>query len=250
MSRVFSARVRVFVLVLSGVALSVSCDERKGADKPAAPAAAPDAGAASEANTATDAVSATGIDTASAAASDADTGGRGDSAAQPDRAILAQELRDRAQDALHQRDGAGCLRDLDRADAVDPPPAGQTRMAFTRGACLLLIGQCDVGTAQLIQYFVENVGKSRSVARAEADKSYLLLCPTSIGPWYERFVRLDFQSGEAFQKDDAAWCKTMLVDLDRAVADAGAAIDKESRGRARRARRLLRQCSKAAAPAP
>lgn len=157
-------------------------------------------------------------------------------------------LGDRAHALRRERDGPGCLRVLDEIAAAsgattrDGGDEKRDSMAWTRAVCELLAGRCEEGHARLVTYHVEQAGKTRRQARNEANQQVLRWCPTSIGHWAERFHRLDFQSGEAWQRKDGDWCRVQLTDLERALGDAGKDIDQESRGRARRARRLLRQC--------
>lgn len=120
-------------------------------------------------------------------------------------------------------------------------------MGWTRAACQILAGQCDEGGRAMMHYYTANAGMPREQAEARGREAVLLMCPTHIGPWSERLHRIDFQSGEAWKRKAVLWCKTQLADLDEAEAEAGRNLDQQSRGRARRSRRLLRQCVAAAA---
>ena len=174
-----------------------------------------------------------------------------DAGAPPDLRALG----DRAHALRRNRDGPGCLRVLDQiaaatGDSTDLARNADKNMSWTRAVCEILAGSCDEGHEQLVRYYVEQAGKTERQARSEADQLVLRSCPTHIGHWKDRFHRLDFQSGEAWQRKDGDWCQVQLTDLENALAEAGRAIDQESRGRARRARRLLRQCVTQAGKSP
>ena len=157
-----------------------------------------------------------------------------------DPAIRASALRRRADELRKKRDGAGCLRALDAAHELTAGADGARRMTYTRAACEILAGQCDEGTEHLGEYLAATMPEAQALDKAR--EMALILCPTDRGPWRRRFRRLDFQSGEAWQKKDRAWCETLKRDLAQARADAGKAIDQEARGRARRAGYLVRKC--------
>jgi hypothetical protein len=66
--------------------------------------------------------------------------------------LTAGELAGRASAALHHRDGAACIRDLDAHDRLDPNPQESSRepgspWAIVRASCMMLNGDCDGGKA-------------------------------------------------------------------------------------------------------
>jgi len=77
--------------------------------------------------------------------------------ASTDREREAQEHASAAQAKLIAGDGRGCLRELDTRDRLDPRPSllstnPKGSFASTRGACLMLSGQCDAGKAVMRKY--------------------------------------------------------------------------------------------------
>lgn len=72
----------------------------------------------------------------------------------------AAKLRDAAEDKGDAGDGAGCLADLDRADAIDRSDEGKADSLMLRGLCTMVAGDCKQGEVLLRE----------AVALADKDK--------------------------------------------------------------------------------
>lgn len=118
---------------------------------------------------------------------------------------------------MNHDDGAGCLLDLDRIDAIDPKQ-GAHQIAI-RGQCEMLIGRCQEGKLRLARYYQEqtNMHPDRALVTAEAIAS--MRCRGGDSSDRDRLMRAFFQlsDGAYMNKTTPEACKAALLEARRLI---------------------------------
>ncbi|MBX3190551.1 MAG: hypothetical protein KF819_26355 [Labilithrix sp.] len=82
--------------------------------------------------------------------------------------LEAGGIRNAAMRKLQDGDGAGCLRDLERAAEIDPDPEHVEIVAQLHGQCTMKAGKCDAGKELLRAYYRRLWGKASTPDAVEA----------------------------------------------------------------------------------
>lgn len=114
-------------------------------------------------------------------------------------------------------DGAGCLIDLDRIDAIDPK-LGAHQVAI-RAQCEMLVGLCQEGKQRIARYYQEqtNMHPERALVTAEAIAS--MRCRGGDSSDRDRLMRAFFQlsDGAYMNKTTPETCKAALAEARRLI---------------------------------
>ena len=118
---------------------------------------------------------------------------------------------------MNHDDGAGCLLDLDRIDALDPQQGA--RQAAIRGQCEMLVGRCQEGKQRLARYYEaeSNMHPERAQITAEAIGS--MRCRDGDSSDRDRLMRAFFQlsDGAYVNKTTPETCKAALAEARRLI---------------------------------
>ncbi len=84
-----------------------------------------------------------------------------------DALMEAGKMRNGAGQKLADGDAVGCLKDLDRADEIDPDPEHVHFGNMFRAQCMMKTGRCEAGKELLRSYFRKTYGKAQSPENIE-----------------------------------------------------------------------------------
>jgi len=141
-------------------------------------------------------------------------------------AQTAYELRRSAMSKLEAGDGAGCLADLDRADALDASEQGRTERGYVGSQCKMVAGDCAGGRRDLTEFY-RATNRDRRQTDAEIARTVDAFaekrCPTAKQASLEaKITHVAIQIGDAKERGDVAACRAEREEIERLVKTAPA----------------------------
>jgi len=127
------------------------------------------------------------------------------------------ELLGTAMRKMNHDDGAGCLADLDRIDAIDPKQGG--RQAATRGQCEMLAGKCREGKQRVARWYQEETNMTPERAQITAEALASMRCRGGDSSDRDRLMRalFDLSDGAYMNKRTPQFCKNALAEARRLI---------------------------------
>ena len=126
--------------------------------------------------------------------------------------LLGSAMRKMAHD-----DGAGCLADLERIDAIDPKQGA--RQAAARGQCEMLVGKCQQGKQRVARWYEEETAMTPERAMVTAESLASMRCRGGDSNDRDRLMRAlyDLSDGAYMNKRTPEFCKQSLAEARRLI---------------------------------
>jgi hypothetical protein len=121
------------------------------------------------------------------------------------------ELTTSASRKMMHGDGAGCLADLDRIDALDPVLGKQ--LLITRAQCRMANGECQQGKQQLVDWYMREQAFTREFAERAAEGIASMRCRGGDATDRDRLLAalFDLSDGAYMNKRDVAFCQDRVA---------------------------------------
>lgn len=125
------------------------------------------------------------------------------------------ELTAAANRKMMHGDGAGCLADLDRIEALDPPLGKQ--LLITRGQCEMAAGECQKGKQRIVDWYMREQAFGREFAERTAESIASMRCRGGDSTERDQLLAAlyELSDGAYMNKRDVAFCRDRVATIER-----------------------------------